>query len=162
MASADPYDLLGVARDAPRKDIQKAYRRRAKEVHPDLNPAMGTRCTNSRPSPLPTAFSAMKPNARALTGARSMLRGPIGRTGDTTMTLPGAARKFTGFADFGDPDHMRGKGDSGELDVDQGRIQGGQGGVQLLTLYQRFEHLVVLVLTTLIAIVVVAAVSISS
>ena len=38
MASADPYDLLGVARDAPRRDIQKAYRRRAKEVHPDLNP----------------------------------------------------------------------------------------------------------------------------
>ncbi len=41
MASADPYDLLGVARDAPRKDIQKAYRRRAKEVHPDLNPGDG-------------------------------------------------------------------------------------------------------------------------
>lgn len=38
MLSADPYELLGVARDAPRKDIQKAYRRRAKEVHPDLNP----------------------------------------------------------------------------------------------------------------------------
>jgi len=41
MASANPYDLLGVARDAPRKDIQKAYRRRAKEVHPDLNPGDG-------------------------------------------------------------------------------------------------------------------------
>ena len=41
MANADPYDLLGVARDASRKDIQKAYRRRAKEVHPDLNPEDG-------------------------------------------------------------------------------------------------------------------------
>jgi DnaJ-class molecular chaperone len=38
VASADPYELLGVERDAPRKDIQKAYRRRAKELHPDLNP----------------------------------------------------------------------------------------------------------------------------
>jgi curved DNA-binding protein CbpA len=41
MTSADPYDLLGVPRDAPRKDIQKAYRRHAKEVHPDLNPGDG-------------------------------------------------------------------------------------------------------------------------
>jgi curved DNA-binding protein CbpA len=41
MTSADPYDLLGVTRDAPRRDILKAYRRRAKEVHPDLNPGDG-------------------------------------------------------------------------------------------------------------------------
>src|SRR5258708_406739 len=38
MASADPYDLLGVARDASQKEIQKAYRRLAKKLHPDLNP----------------------------------------------------------------------------------------------------------------------------
>lgn len=38
MSTTDPYELLGVARDAPRKDIQKAYRHRAKVVHPDLNP----------------------------------------------------------------------------------------------------------------------------
>ena len=38
MASADPYDLLGVARDASQKDIQRAYRRLAKKLHPDLNP----------------------------------------------------------------------------------------------------------------------------
>jgi DnaJ-class molecular chaperone len=35
---ADPYDILGVPRDARHGDIRKAYRRLAKKHHPDLNP----------------------------------------------------------------------------------------------------------------------------
>ncbi|MDE1145452.1 MAG: DnaJ C-terminal domain-containing protein [Azospirillaceae bacterium] len=34
----DPYDLLGVARDADEKTIRSAYRTLAKRHHPDLNP----------------------------------------------------------------------------------------------------------------------------
>jgi DnaJ-class molecular chaperone len=36
--SGDPYEVLGVKKDASQSDVQKAYRRLAKNLHPDLNP----------------------------------------------------------------------------------------------------------------------------
>jgi DnaJ-class molecular chaperone len=36
--SADPYKALGLKKDASADDIRKAYRRIARESHPDLNP----------------------------------------------------------------------------------------------------------------------------
>lgn len=34
----DPYEVLGVAKDAEMKDIKKAYRKLARALHPDLRP----------------------------------------------------------------------------------------------------------------------------
>ena len=36
--SPDPYEVLGIARDATQREVKRAYRRLAMKFHPDHNP----------------------------------------------------------------------------------------------------------------------------
>lgn len=38
MAFIDYYKILGVDKNIPQKDVREAYRKRAKQFHPDLHP----------------------------------------------------------------------------------------------------------------------------
>lgn len=58
MKGEDPYEILGVKRDASQKEIQSAYRRRAKKLHPDLNP--GDRGSEQQFKDLSAAYEILR------------------------------------------------------------------------------------------------------
>ncbi|KRQ14886.1 DnaJ C-terminal domain-containing protein [Bradyrhizobium sp. DASA03076] len=62
--AADPYATLGVKKDATQADIQKAYRRLAKKLHPDLNP--GNKAAEDKFKELSAAYNLLNdPDKRA-------------------------------------------------------------------------------------------------
>jgi DnaJ-class molecular chaperone len=84
---ADPYELLGVSREATADDIRKAYRRLAKANHPDLNP--GDTAAEARFKEISSAYAIVGDEAkRALFDA-----GKIDATGAETPP-PEARRSY--------------------------------------------------------------------
>ncbi|MFN0092380.1 MAG: molecular chaperone DnaJ [Acidimicrobiales bacterium] len=64
MASSDYYELLGVDRNASANDIKRAYRRLAKELHPDVRP--GDADAEARFKAITTAYETLSdPDRRA-------------------------------------------------------------------------------------------------
>jgi len=99
--AADHYETLGVPRSASAEDIKKAYRRLARELHPDVNPS-------------PEAAERFK----LVTHAYDVLSDPEQRRAyDQGGGMPGAA-SFGGFSDifetfFGQAAGFGGAGQSG-------------------------------------------------
>jgi curved DNA-binding protein CbpA len=91
--AADPYTVLGVKKDASQDEIQKAYRRLAKKLHPDLNP--GNKQAEERFKEVSTAYDLLGDPAKR---AR-FDRGEIDATGAERPQQ----RFYRDFADSGSP-----------------------------------------------------------
>lgn len=110
--SQDPYELLGVKRDATQKDIQGAFRKLAKKFHPDLNP--GDKKAETKFKEISAAYEILGDEEKRgrfdrgeidITGAeqapRSYYRDYASASGPGDAYHNGA-----GFADFGDADDI--------------------------------------------------------
>lgn len=109
--AADPYKILGVSVEASQTDIQTAYRRLAKKLHPDLNP--GNRQAEEQFKEVTAAYDLLSdPDKRA-----RFDRGEIDASGaerprqryyrdfaEHDATNPYA--NDAGFADFGDAEDI--------------------------------------------------------
>ena len=71
----DYYEILGVPETATAKDITKAYRKLARELHPDKNP--GDNAAEERFKAVSAAYDVLGDEAEA----RRVRRGPPARTG---------------------------------------------------------------------------------
>jgi DnaJ-class molecular chaperone len=125
-AMADPYETLGVAKTATEEEIRKAYRKLAKEHHPDLNP--GNKQAEARFKDISAAYSLLSdPEKR-----RAFDAGEIDATG-----APQAERRFyrdyagarAGFR-YEHPEDVGGFEDLGDVFADllKGRRGGARGG----------------------------------
>ena len=92
----DPYRTLGVKKDASQDEIQKAYRRLAKKLHPDLNP--GDKEAEAKFKDLSAAYDIVGDAAKR---AR-FDKGEIDATG---AERPPERRFYRDFADAGGPGH---------------------------------------------------------
>jgi DnaJ-class molecular chaperone len=109
--AADPYKTLGVGKGASQADIQKAYRRLAKKLHPDLNP--GDKTAEERFKEVSAAYDL-------LSDADKRARFDRGEIDSSGAERPqqryyrdfadaDGAHVYTsnaGFADFGDADDI--------------------------------------------------------
>ncbi len=105
MSSADPYQTLGVKRDASPEEIRKAYRRLAKKLHPDVNP--GDSSAEQRFKDVSAAYNILNDAEQRARFDRGEIdasgaerpRQPYQRA--RTGTAQGAGRFEDGAGDFG-------------------------------------------------------------
>lgn len=110
--SQDPYELLGLKRNATQREIQSAFRHAAKKLHPDLNP--GDKKAEAKFKEISAAYELLSDEEKR----GRFDRGEIDMTGAeqaprnfyreyASANRPGDAyHNGAGFADFGDGDDI--------------------------------------------------------
>ncbi|HPJ02734.1 MAG TPA: molecular chaperone DnaJ [Candidatus Limiplasma sp.] len=94
MAKRDYYEVLGVPKDASDDDIKKAYRKKAKESHPDLHP-------NDHKAE--ERFKEINEANEVLSDAKKRAQyDQFGHDGPNMQGFGGGAGGFQGFDGFGD------------------------------------------------------------
>ena len=84
----DPYEVLGVSRDATDEEVKKAYRKLAKQYHPDVNP--GNKQAEDKMKEINAAYDAIKNGT-----ADSWQNGGAGQAGY------GGYSGYSGYGGFG-------------------------------------------------------------
>ena len=110
---SDPYETLGVKRDATQKEIQSAYRKLAKKLHPDLNP--GDKAAEDKFKAVSAAYAVLGDEDKR----GKFDRGEIDATGAETAPRDfyrdyasarggagGRYESYSSFSDFGDEDDI--------------------------------------------------------
>ena len=113
MAYIDYYKILGVNKDASQDDIKKAYKKLARQYHPDLNPNDPDAHVSFRRSMRRTRCLAIRKSVRNTTSTGRIGNMRIVR-GSTEAVWPARWRFGGGFSNGGGT-YWSSSGDDGEF-----------------------------------------------
>ncbi len=127
-ATKDYYQILGVGESASAADVKKAYRKLAKQYHPDANP--GDPGAAERFKEVGEAYAVLSDDEKRKQYDRMRKMGPLGGGWRTTASQPGGAAPpgaTEGHFSFDDLGDLGGLGDLFSSIFDRGRRGRGRG-----------------------------------